>query len=70
MACLGNADCSVTRPFCQAGTCVECREDAECVAPFPVCSSALGACAECEEDTDCRIAHVCEVSEGECEDAP
>jgi hypothetical protein len=70
VACIGNADCTQARPICQAGRCVECASDDDCAAPFPVCSATLGACAECEEDTDCRVAHVCEVTEGECEDAP
>jgi len=70
VACLANADCPAARPICQAFGCVECTTDAECAAPLPVCSATLGACAECEEDADCRVAHVCEVTEGECEDAP
>lgn len=70
VACLADADCTASRPHCQTFTCVECTTDAECAAPFPVCSVTLGACAECEEDADCRVAHVCEVTEGECEDAP
>lgn len=70
VACLGNADCTAARPYCQAGRCAECESDLDCAAPFPVCSATLGACAECEEDDDCRVAHVCEVAEGECEDAP
>lgn len=70
VACLGNADCTAARPFCQAGSCAECASDLDCAAPFPVCSATLGACAECEDDADCRVLHVCEVAEGECEDAP
>jgi hypothetical protein len=69
VACLSDAECTPALPHCQAGTCVECETATDCVLPLPICSASLGRCVECEYDVDCRPAHVCEATEGECEDA-
>jgi hypothetical protein len=49
--------------FCMAGTCVECRDAADCPSTAPVCNA--GSCRGCNADSDCASG-VCDNDEAKC----
>lgn len=59
--CLVQSDCkSVSRPTCEAGTCIACRNNDDCIgrAGKPLCdmataSATLGQCVQCITGSDC-----------------
>ena len=53
-----------TQRFCEAGSCVECRDDNDCDGVGPRCNS--GACVACTRNEDCASG-VC-VEDGSCAD--
>lgn len=65
-ACIDNADCSGSTPFCESGLCVECIADDNCSAAAPRCSEDH-VCVECLQSGDCSTATpVCELSTQTC----
>ncbi|HEU0029524.1 MAG TPA: right-handed parallel beta-helix repeat-containing protein [Kofleriaceae bacterium] len=55
-ACTADSECpgfgqSPAQQYCEAGSCVQCRSDADCDATTPVCSG--GACRGCEAHDEC-----------------
>lgn len=44
-------DGDASHPFCDMGSCVQCRTNDDCAASSPVCDA--GACRGCELDTEC-----------------
>jgi hypothetical protein len=59
--CSADMECGATTPFCQDGTCAECRTSADC--EMEDCID--GHCGPvCEADTQCKVFEACQA--GEC----
>ena len=56
--CVEDADCP-DPDVCEAGNCVECREDAACDAGEICLENACQPRPECLEDNDCRLGFLC-----------
>ena len=68
-ACDDNSQCpgfgQTDIPFCESGTCVACRDAADCTVAAPVCSG--GACRACEAHGECP-SDLCDRDAGTCID--
>ena len=69
VACLGHSDCTAADAArCDAGSCVACKDSAECagVADAAVCSS--GTCVQCalSDESACSGSKTCDLLAGKC----
>jgi hypothetical protein len=70
-ACASSATCAAPTPYCNAGVCVECLGDANCMAGAggPVCSPVTHTCVACATDANCVGASgtpYCKTTTGTC----
>jgi hypothetical protein len=56
--CGGDAECPVTTPFCNAGTCGECKTNDDCDADVMCISGHCGPA--CKADTQCGVFEACQ----------
>ena len=63
--CELDLDCDPNNPFCVEGTCVACRDEADCGDLTPICDVATRECRACVEDADCE-SQACDFETGAC----
>ena len=51
--CTGDDDCVAPEPFCDDGSCVQCRNDNDCSGEVYTKCSSLGMCG-CADDSECN----------------